>query len=285
MFRRTLLHRLFQVLLLLLLLSPAVRAGDPQDDRIVRLATTTSTDNSGLLRALLPEFEQASGYRVHVIAVGTGKALRMGRDGDVDLVLVHSREAELQFVREGAGERRFSVMYNDFVLLGPPEDPAGVRHAKSADQAFRRLARGKGLFLSRGDDSGTHKKELALWKSAGVHPDHGWYREAGQGMGKVLQMASELGAYTLADRGTWLAHRSRLDLEIVHQGDPLLFNPYGIIAVSPERHPQVNHRGALALIRWLTGDEGQRRIAGFTIGGKSLFTPDARPSEVAALAR
>jgi len=284
LFHRTL-FRKFLPAILLFLLSQALQASNPENSRIIRLATTTSTDNSGLLRALLPEFEKASGYRVHVIAVGTGKALRMGRDGDVDLVLVHSREAEREFVRDGAGERRFSIMYNDFVLLGPYEDPAGVRHAKSADQAFRKLGEGKALFISRGDDSGTHKKEQFLWKSAGLKPDSSWYREAGQGMGKVLQMANELGAYTLADRGTWLAYRDKLDLRVVHEGDPLLFNPYGIIAVNPRRHPHVNHAGALSLIRWLTGSEGQQRIAAFTIDGEQLFIPDAKSSEVAVLER
>lgn len=284
MIHAALFRNLLPFLLLLSLPLHSAQAG-AEPAGIIRLATTTSTDNSGLLRALLPHFERSSGYRVHVIAVGTGKALRMGRDGDVDLVLVHSREAEGRFVQEGAGEQRFSVMYNDFVLLGPADDPAGVRQAKTADQAFRRLAGGRGLFISRGDDSGTHRKELALWKSAGVQPRGSWYREAGQGMGKVLQMAGELGAYTLADRGTWLAYRSRLPLAVVHQGDPLLFNPYGIIAVNPHRHPHVNHAGALALIRWLTGREGQSRIASFRIADRQLFTPDAKAGEVAALAR
>jgi ABC-type tungstate transport system, permease component len=257
-------------------------AGEPAP-RVVRLATTTSTENSGLLRTLLPAFERASGYRVHVIAVGTGKALRMGRDGDVDVVLVHARNAERSFVREGYGEHRFSVMYNDFVLVGPRNDPAGVENAHTTGEAFRDLALGKALFVSRGDDSGTNKKELALWRSAGVKPASPWYREAGQGMGKVLLMSGELGAYTLTDRGTWLAFRDKLPLKIVFEGDPQLFNPYGIIAVNPKRHPHVNHEGAMALIRWITGDEGQRRIAAFTKGGEQLFTPSAIPSEVAVL--
>lgn len=275
----------FILLLILLPIMTAVPAVADPDGRaqIIRLATTTSTDNSGLLRALLPAFEKSTGYRVHVIAVGTGKALRMGRDGDVDLVLVHARQAEKRFVEAGFGERRFSVMYNDFVLVGPASDPAGIRDAATVDDAFRRLARSEHPFISRGDDSGTHRKELALWKSAGVEPGGTWYREAGQGMGKVLQMAGELEAYTLTDRGTWLAMKRKLPLALLHQGDPLLFNPYGIIAVNPGRHPNVNHAGAMALIRWLTGPEGQARIAAFTIDGSQLFRPDARSGEVALL--
>ena len=273
------------ILLLILQIMTAMSAvaGPDGRERIIRLATTTSTDNSGLLRALLPPFEKRTGYRVHVIAVGTGKALRMGRDGDVDLVLVHARQAEKRFVKEGFGERRFSVMYNDFVLVGPTSDPARIRDAATVDEAFRRLAKGKYLFVSRGDDSGTHKKELALWNSAGVEPGGAWHREAGQGMGKVLQMAGELEAYTLTDRGTWLAMKRRLPLALLYQGDPLLFNPYGIIAVNPERHPNVNHDGAMALIRWMTGQDGQARIAAFTIDGSQLFVPDAQASEVALL--
>ena len=271
------------LLTVLLALASSSLAQPPGQQRIIRLATTTSTDNSGLLRALLPAFERRSGYRVHVIAVGTGKALRMGRDGDVDVVLVHARQAERDFVAQGFGERRFSVMYNDFVLVGPRDDPAGIREAATVDDAFRRLARGRHLFVSRGDDSGTHKKERALWRSAGVEPGGSWYREAGQGMGKVLQMAGELDAYTLTDRGTWLAMQKRLPLALLHQGDPLLFNPYGIIAVNHQRHPNVNHDGAMALIRWLTGKEGQARIAAFTIDGSQLFRPDARASEIALL--
>jgi len=277
-----LLNRLL-FLFLSLIFSTSLLAGPQNHSRVIRLATTTSTENSGLLHYLLPLFEKESGYRVHVIAVGTGKALRMGRDGDVDVVLVHARSAERKFVAEGFGEHRFSVMYNDFVLVGPRDDPAGVRSAASADEAFRRLGEGKALFVSRGDDSGTNKKELALWKSAGVHPRGGWYREAGQGMGRVLQMASELGAYTLTDRGTWLAMKKGLDLRILHQGDPMLFNPYGIIAVNPERHPNVNHQGALALIRWFVGKEGQEKIAAFRKEGEQLFIPNAQPSELALL--
>lgn len=272
------------IFLILVCTATPLAAEESQADRsIIRLATTTSTDNSGLLRSILPHFEQTSGYRVHVIAVGTGKALRMGRDGDVDVVLVHARDAERRFVSSGYGQQRFSVMYNDFVLVGPADDPAGVRNSADIDQAFRRVGKARAPFVSRGDDSGTHRKELSLWGSAAVTPQAPWYREAGQGMGKVLQIAAEIGAYTLTDRGTWLAQRAKSPLRILHQGDPLLFNPYGIIAVSPERHPHVNHEGAGALIRWLTARDGQSLIAAFQIGGEQPFIADADPSELAAV--
>ena len=251
-------------------------------DRIIRLATTTSTDNSGLLTALLPEFSAATGYTVHVIAVGTGKALRMGRDGDVDVVLVHARSAEDKFVARGYGEKRYGVMYNDFVLVGPGDDPAGIAQAENAGDALRLLARHQAKFVSRGDDSGTHKKELGLWREAGVTPGGSWYREAGQGMGKVLQIAAEMNAYTLTDRGTWLAYQSRSPLQIRFEGDPLLYNPYGIIAVHPKRYPDINHRGAQALIRWFVSPEGQQRIGDFRIGADRLFTPSADAGEFAA---
>ena len=210
----------------------------------IRLATTTSTENSGLLGYLLPYFEQKSGIKTHVIAVGTGKALRMGKDGDVDLILVHAKPAELAFVEAGYGVRRHSVMYNDFVLVGPKHDPADIQRAKDAADALIRISTEQRKFVSRGDDSGTHKKELSLWKSAKVEPKGAWYMEAGQGMGKVLQMAAELDAYTLTDRGTWLAYQQRSPLNTLFEGDPRLHNPYGIIAVNPERYPDINYTEA-----------------------------------------
>ena len=256
----------------LLLTVPAKAA----DNQIIRLATTTSTDNSGLLAYLLPEFEQNSGFNVHVIAVGTGKALRMGRDGDVDVLLVHAPEAEAEFVSGGHGLQRHGVMYNDFVLVGPHSDPAGIAApVPSALAAMRKIAESQSTFISRGDDSGTHKKERSLWQASGTTPDGGWYREAGQGMGKVLQMAGELDAYTLTDRGTWLAFRDKSPLTILFEGDPLLHNPYGIIAVSPARYPDTNHKGAAALIAWITSPEGQQMIGDFRIAGSQLFIPSA----------
>jgi len=238
----------------------------------VRLATTTSTENSGLLNFLMPVFERDSGYQVHVIAMGTGKALRMGRDGDVDVVLVHAPAAEEEFVRQGHGLMRHAIMYNDFVFVGPASDPAGIAGSKVSD-ALQSLARGKSTFVSRGDDSGTHKKELRLWEDAGLLPEGLWYREAGQGMGKVLQMASELQAYTLTDRGTWLALRKKLDLKLLVEGDEHLYNPYGMIAVNPKHHPDTNQRGARVLIDWMISSKAQKLIAAFKVDGQSLFTP------------
>ena len=244
-------------------------------DRLVRLATTTSTENSGLLRAILPQFEKATGYQVHVIAVGTGKALRMGRDGDVDVVLVHAPAAEQEFVAQGWGVNRRQVMYNDFVITGSPDDPAGIKGMQDPARALAKIAAQQAVFVSRGDNSGTHKKELALWEAAGIKPGGEWYREAGQGMGKVLQMAGELEGYALTDRGTWLAMRTQLPLQVVVEGDPRLYNPYGIIAVHPGRFPQANYQGAMQLIAWLTSNPGQRLIAQFQVNKEQLFVPMA----------
>jgi len=244
------------------------------DSKLIRLATTTSTENSGLLSNLLPVFTKESGYKVHVIAVGTGKALRLGKDGDVDVVLVHALQAEKDFVDSGFGVKRYPVMYNDFVVIGPASDPAKVKYAKSVKQAFQFIKKSQSLFISRGDNSGTHKKELNIWKQSGIQPDGSWYREVGQGMGKVLQMANELDAYTLTDRGTWLAYESKVQLNITHEGDSSLFNPYGIIAVNPERYPDTNFAGSSALIDWITSkSKGQPLIAEYKMLGKQLFTP------------
>ncbi len=259
-------------------------AGD-NPEKIVRLATTTSTDNSGLLNVLLPKFTQETGYQVHVIAVGTGKALRMGRDGDVDVVLVHARPAEDKFVAEGYGEKRYGVMYNDFVLVGPKDDPAGIRGVGTVTEALARIATSKSIFVSRGDDSGTHKKERSLWGKAEITPQGSWYREAGQGMGKVLQIAAEMDAYTLTDRGTWLAYQGKSPLQISFERDPLLFNPYGIIAVNPKRHTDINYAGAQTLIGWFISPQGQEMIGGFKIGDNKLFTPSADAGEFAALSK
>jgi tungstate transport system substrate-binding protein len=256
--------------LLASLLAPPVAA-----ERTIRLATTTSTENSGLLKVLLPHFERDTGYKVHVIAVGTGKALRMGRDGDVDVVLVHAPAAERQFVADGHGIERRYVMYNDFVIVGPRADPAGIRDMPDAAVALARVAARHAPFVSRGDDSGTHQKELALWDTAGIKPTGKWYREAGQGMEQVLRMAGEFDGYTLADRGTWLALRKKLTLNVLVQGDARLFNPYGVIAVNPARYPDTNYAGAMALINWLTSPRGRTQIADFKINGESLFVPMA----------
>ena len=272
------------LLLLPLLYLPPVFSGETiteQSDRTIRLATTTSTDNSGLLAYLLPKFESKTGYKVHVIAVGTGKALRMGRDGDADVLLVHAPEAETEFVKAGYGERRNSVMYNDFVLVGPASNPANIKIDRGINEALHQIADHKSVFISRGDNSGTHKKELGLWQAEEVNPQEKWYREVGQGMGKVLQMAAELDAYTLTDRGTWLAYQDKSPLKILNEGDPKLYNPYHIIAVNPQRFPSLNHQGANALISWITSTAGQSLIGEFTLNNTQLFKPSANVKQLA----
>jgi len=240
-------------------------------DDIIRLATTTSTYNSGLLDHLLPEYEEAHDVTIQVIAVGTGKALRMGQDGDVDLVMTHAPGAERKFVDAGYGVEPHGVMYNDFVLIGPEADPAAIDGMQDVDAALGKIAGANAGFISRGDDSGTHKKELALWQSADVTPDFSGYKAVGQGMGKVLSMASELQDYTLSDRGTWLAMEDKLELEILVEGDARLFNPYQVILVNPANHDGLNTRGARELAEWLISSEGQQAIDDYRLKGKALF--------------
>lgn len=258
-----------------LLITLAINSVYADDTKVLRLATTTSTENSGLLEYLLPNFEASSGYQVQVIAVGTGAALRMGQEGDVDVLLVHAPKAEIKFIEAGYGIRRVGVMYNDFILVGPKQDSAKVRGAKSLAEALSEIAASPKGFVSRGDDSGTHKKELSLWNTSGIEPQEAWYRESGQGMGNVLQIANELDAFTLVDRGTWLALQDKLSLEVVFEGDKILFNPYSIIELSPQRYADLNHPGANALIDWIISAEAQTKIGQFTINGERLFTPDA----------
>lgn len=241
----------------------------------IRLATTTSTENSGLLKVLIPYFEKQTGNVVHVLSVGTGQALRMGQDGNVDVVLVHAPTAEMRFVDAGFGLNRRSLMYNDFVIVGPTDDPANIHGENNAVRSLQKIARGKNLFVSRGDDSGTHKKELYLWKKANWKPELLWYREVGQGMGRALQIADELNAYTITDRGTWLVMRAKLSLKLLAEGDAELYNPYSIIAVNPARYPSINYLGAMSLIAWLTSVEGQNRIRNFRLQGQPLFIPTA----------
>jgi len=243
--------------------------------RSIKLATTTSTDNSGLLAELLPPFQAKYGIEVQVIAVGTGKAIRHGENGDVDVILVHARGAEDRFVEQGFGVNRRDVMHNDFVILGPAEDPAGVGGTPDVAEALKKVAAAKSYFVSRGDDSGTHKKEMELWAAAGVEPGGDWYLPAGQGMGAVLTIANEKGAYAMTDRGTYLAFRDKLTLEVVVEGDKRLFNPYGVIAVNPAKHGQAKYVDAMTFIGWLTSPEGQSIVGGFKKGGEVLFTPDA----------
>lgn len=250
-------------------------AMQPVMAREIRLSTTTSTENSGLLKAILPAFEAKHGVKVHVISVGTGKALELGKNGDVDVVLVHARAAEDKFVADGHGVNRRDVMYNDFIVVGAQEDPLGLRGSRDVIAAFRKLGEGRAKFISRGDNSGTDQMEKAYWKEAGVAPKGAWFVSAGLGMGEVLTMAGEMKAYTLSDRATYGAYRAKTGLDILVQGDPKMFNPYGIIAVSPKKYPDINHDGAVKLIEWITSKAGQERIAGFRVNGEQLFFPSA----------
>lgn len=242
--------------------------------RDLRLATTTSTDNSGLLDTLLPRFESRSAITVRVISVGTGKAIKLAENGDVDVILVHSRPDENRFVEQGHGVNRRDVMYNDFVIVGPAEDPAGIHGMRDAIQAFSKISAAQAAFVSRGDESGTHKMELRYWKELAATPsDNPRYRAAGRGMGAVLLMASELKAYTLTDRATYYALKDKLELQLLVQGDERLFNPYGVIAVSPQKYPDINYQGAMKFISWLTSPQGHQAISDFRVDGKQLFFP------------
>lgn len=246
------------------------------EGKVLRMATTTSTENSGLLKHLLPSFEAKCGCRVDVISVGSGKAMKLGENGDVDVVLVHSRSDEDKFIAAGHGVNRRDVMYNDFVIVGPKADPAAVRGAGSVGEAMKKIAAAKSKFISRGDESGTHKMELALWKAASLEAGGPWYVSTGQGMGEVLTIAAQMEGYTLTDRATLSAYRSKTGLEILVEGDAKLFNPYGVIAVSPQKYPAVNFSGATQFIDWLTSDDGQKRVADFKINGEQLFFPSAK---------
>lgn len=240
------------------------------------LATTTSTEDSGLLEYILPDFEAKYNAEVDVIAVGTGQALELGQKGDADVVLVHARAREDQFVADGYGTARYDVMYNDFIVVGPTADPAGIKGMTDAAAAFARIAETGSTFVSRGDDSGTHSKEKAIWTAAEITPEGEWYISAGQGMGEVLTMSDEMGAYTLSDRATYVARQATgLTLEILVEGDPILFNPYGVIPVNPEKHPNINAGLGQAFADWITSLETQELILSFKLNDQSLFTPDS----------
>ena len=241
----------------------------------LKLATTTSTENSGLLGVLLPPFEEEFGIKVDVIAVGTGQAIKLGENGDVDMILVHARAAEDKFIEEGYGVNRRDVMFNDFIILGPSNDPAEIRSESNVTLALKRISDRKVYFVSRGDDSGTHKKEKILWQNTKTSPEGEWYMEIGQGMGATLQVANERQAYVLCDRGTFLAYKDKIDLIILSEGDPLLFNPYGIMAVNPARYPHVKYIEAMQLIAWVTSVEGQKIIGEYKKEGEILFQPMA----------
>jgi tungstate transport system substrate-binding protein len=255
--------------------------------RFITVASTTSTEQSGLFRHLLPIFEKKYGIQVRVVALGTGQALDMGKRGDADVAFVHDKAAEEKLVGEGFFVHRREVMYNDFVIVGPRSDPAHAR-GRNVIAALKQISQAKAPFASRGDKSGTHAAELRLWKEAGIDPQQGkgsWYRETGSGMGPALNTASGMNAYALTDRGTWLSFKNRGDLTILVEGDQRLFNQYGVMLVNPAKHPHVKHIEGMAFIDWLTSAEGQRAIADYTISGEQLFFPNASKASAASVGK
>ena len=262
------------LVLLAVVAMPAVAA-----ERFITVASTTSTENSGLFGFILPKFQQATGIEVRVVAVGTGQAIKNAERGDADVLFVHHQPSEEQFVAQGFGVKRYDVMYNDYVLLGPQTDPAGLKGTKDIVAALSRIAATAAPFVSRGDDSGTHKLELSLWEAAGIDvkkASGSWYREAGSGMGATLNTASGLDAYTISDRGTWISFKNKGRLGLVVEGDPRLFNQYGVIPVNPAKHPHVKARDGQAFTDWLISDQGQKAIADFRVEGQQLFFPNAK---------
>lgn len=253
--------------------------GMAQAAQFITVASTTSTQNSGLFNDILPKFRAKTGIEVRVIAVGTGQAIRQAKKGDADVLFVHHRKSEEAFVREGYGVKRYDVMMNDFVIIGPNSDPAGLSAANTAEEALAAIAKAQAAFVSRGDDSGTHKRERGLWKDAGIDLKANggtWYRESGSGMGATLNMAQGMGAYALSDRGTWIAFKNKKGLGISHQGSGNLANPYGVILVNDKKHPHVKSKAGQAFINWLVSGEGQNAIASFKLKGEQLFFPTAK---------
>ncbi len=272
--------RILSLLLALTLFAGVTQArAEDNAGRFITVASTTSTENSGLFAHILPLFTAASGIAVRVVAVGTGQAIKLARNGDADLLFVHHKPSEEAFVADGYGVERFDVMYNDFVLVGPAGDPAGTRGLAEAPAALARIAAAEAPFASRGDDSGTHKKELGLWRAVGVDAvaaSGTWYRETGSGMGATLNTASAMDAYALTDRATWLKFANKGGLEVLVEGDPSLFNQYGIILVNPAKHPHVKAADGEAFIGWLTSPAGQAAIGAYRIEGVQAFFPNAR---------
>lgn len=265
---------------LAIVLAPLVPASG--GDQSIVVQSTTSTANSGLYDHLLPIFEAETGIKVHVVAVGTGQAIRNARNGDGDVLLVHAKSAEEAFVADGFGFARHDLMYNDFVIVGPPDDPAKVAGARNAGAALKTIAKAGALFASRGDNSGTHKKEMSLWAAAGVEPvrESGkWYRETGSGMGATLNVSVGMGAYVLTDRATWISFKNKGNFQIHVQGDGALLNQYGVILVNPKKHPHVKAEAGQTFIDWLLSQEGQRAIAAYKLGGKQLFFPNGWQGE------
>ncbi len=259
---------------------PVVQEKSGGEKTSLIMATTTSTENSGLLSFLLPKFKEDTGITVKVVAVGTGQALKLGEDGEADVLLVHAKSAEEEFIKTGHGLERFDVMYNDFILIGPKEDPLQIKEKAGSDisAAFQLISDKEGKFVSRGDDSGTHKAELKLWKVINVEPAGKWYLSAGRGMGEVIQMSDEVQGYTLSDRATYLSMRDKVDLDVVVEGDSRLFNQYGVIAVNPNKNDKINIEGAQAFIDWILSEKGQNLITEFgkDMYGQSLFIPNAK---------
>jgi tungstate transport system substrate-binding protein len=265
-------------IILAVALAAALSAPALAQDKSIVVASTTSTQDSGLFGYLLPIFTKATGISVKVIAQGTGQALDTARRGDADVAFVHARAAEEKFIAEGAGVKRFPVMYNDFVLIGPKGDPAGIKGTKDIVAALKAIQAKGAPFVSRGDRSGTHQAELALWKDAGIDiatAKGPWYRDIGQGMGAALNTAQAMNAYLLSDRGTWISFKNRGDLAISVEGDKKLFNQYGVILVNPDKHPNVKKQDGQAFIDWLISPAGQQAIAGYKIDGQQLFFPNA----------
>jgi tungstate transport system substrate-binding protein len=252
------------------------------EDRSILLQSTTSTANSGLYDHILPLFTKKTGITVNVVAVGTGQAIRNAMNGDGDVLLVHAKTAEEEFVAEGYGVERHDVMYNDFIIVGPPDDPAGIAAMRDASAALAKIAGAEAPFASRGDDSGTHKKEMSLWRAAAIDPTGAsgtWYRETGSGMGATLNAAVGMGAYALADRGTWISFRNKGDHEILVERDVELFNQYGVILVNPVKHPKVKAEAGQAFIDWILSPAGQRAIGSYRLGAQQLFFPNARSGD------
>ena len=265
-------------LLLALLVTVPAMTGNAADP-FITVASTTSTENSGLFGYILPKFKAVSGIDVHVVAKGTGQAIKIAQNGDADVLFVHHRPSEDKFVADGYATRRYDVMYNDFVVVGPSSDPAGIAGMKDVAAAFAKIASSKQPFASRGDNSGTNKKEMELWEAAGIDVKHAsgtWYRELGSGMGATLNTAAGMDAYSLADRGTWLSFKNRRNLKIVVEGDKRLFNPYGVMLVNPAKFPSVKAKAGQAFIDWLIGPAGQKAIGEYKINGDQLFYPDAK---------
>ncbi len=258
----------------------AFSIGAHAGDKFFTVASTTSTANSGLFDYLLPAFTKKTGIEVRVVAVGTGKAIKLARNGDADVLFVHHKPSEEKFVADGMGVKRYDVMYNDFVMVGPGSDPAAIKGSKTAGEALKKISAAKAAFASRGDDSGTNKKELSLWKAAGIDPkgaSGSWYRETGSGMGATLNVASGMGAYSLTDRATWLKFKNKGDLAILVEGDPVLFNQYGIILVSEKKHPHIKTALGQTFVDWIVSPAGQGKINEYQILGHQAFFANAQP--------